>query len=100
MSEDLFSEIGQFLREEKVDEYILFTEEEYDKILLALLQSAGEEGIQEEDLLKAIRYCELIRSGETLLGLFFKGIVDISWDGKDIVAKLSDHGRDVWEAGQ
>jgi len=80
MDNDLFDSIHEYLKNGGEDEESdgVFTEDEYNTIILSFLSSRGETGASEEEVLKVVRECEKIAIGYSILELLFKRLVDIT----------------------
>lgn len=93
---DLIDEIETYLRTEKLKEP-LFSDTEYERIIMSFLTQRGKEGAEAEEIEKVIRHCEEICIGQVLIGMVLGGTLDIGLKDDELVFQLSKEGREYWE---
>ena len=94
---EIFDEIETFLKDNREKEPLL-TDKEYERIVISFLTTRGEEGADEEMILKVVKLCEGIVVGYTVLGMVLKGLLDIGIEKDELTFTLSEEGREYWEA--
>ena len=97
--DNLFGDIENFLLSQtgKQEGSLLFTEDEYEAIILRFLVSRGEAGASEDEVMTVIRWCEQQRVGNTIVDLLLKGILDVDLKDNEPVVQLSEAGKLTWE---
>lgn len=100
MTDELFTDISKYLKAQNDEEAILFTAEEYEQLILSFLDARGEDGAGEDEIIAFIKECEVIRAGETLIQLAFKGLVHLDFKDGEIFASRTELGNDVWKSLQ
>jgi hypothetical protein len=90
---ELFNDIQKYMNEAPAEreEYILFTEDEYNQIILNFLKGRGEQGADEEEVLEIIRWAERVKVDETFLSLFMKGFIVLDFKDGEPVVKQADN---------
>lgn len=102
MTDDLFKDISEYLKNPD-DREGLLTEEEVQIAIVGFLEARGEEGAEENEIYNFIKWLEMVRINNTLLGLFLKGIVYLddpkgAFDtGSDIIISLTEEGKRLKE---
>lgn len=100
MEDNTCDSIERFLNiyGEKKEKEHLFTDEEYQQIILSFLNSRGDEGADEEEIIQIVHWCEEIQVSKIMIDLVLKGFVNLTLiDGKPCV-ELSEEGLALKES--
>jgi hypothetical protein len=95
----LFQDIEQYLKENKDIEIVndklgqILTEDEVEKVILALAAARGEESFTEEEVFELVKWAEKVRIEESLLSLLLDGLVNIDLRDGEPVFMLNDEGK-------
>jgi len=78
VADDLFQSITEHLKNPQPSfEGNLLTEEELDLAIISFLEGRGEGGATEEEIVRFVKWLEMARLNNSLVDLFFKGLVQI-----------------------
>jgi hypothetical protein len=97
MTEDIFSEISSFLKEESLStRESVFTDDEYERIITNFLESRGDAGAEEEEIVEVVHQCELAAINWTLIHMVIDGELQVNLRGKELTFALSEKGKEFW----
>lgn len=94
MGEDLFKDIGDFLKEMSdadVSESIL-TESERQRIISSLAIRRGVKGFTEDEAFNLLQWAQKVRIDESLLNLLLQELVDVDWVNDEPTFKITNIG--------
>lgn len=89
----LFDEIDDYLKQPKKNEFIIISEAELERLIISFATSRGDEGFDEDELMKVVKWAEETRIGSEMLDLVLSGDADINWNGEDVVIRATDQGK-------
>lgn len=84
---DIFQEIHDFINSTPNEESKLLADEEIQTVITSLALSRGDDGFDEDEAVKVVRWAEMAVINQDLLGLILRGLVDINIIDDELVFK-------------
>ena len=103
MSDDIFQDINEFLRQDH-DKITVLEDHEIDQIILAFAVGRGDEGFYEDELNTLLQWAVHTRVNNAILDLAIKGLVMLNTEEKTAGTLLDVNGENltvqITEAGK
>lgn len=100
-NQKLFEDIERYVNDPneraEQDQYILFTEDEYQQIIIKFLEGRQEQGLTatEEEVVQIIRWAERVKVDISFLELFMKGFIILDMKDGEPTVKRRENGPDT-----
>lgn len=93
MSEDVFKDINDFLRQGHQEQVVVLEDHEIDQIIMAFALGRGDEGFFEEEVNTLLQWAVHVRVNSAILDLAVRGLVVLNTEEKTR-GSLSDSNGD------